>query len=261
MRATKLAVLMMLPPTRRPLLSSVGFLRIARIAYLHPHHTPLTLMFMVRSQMRSSVLSALSSSGCMIPALLNCGAPCDLSVRARGGVRRTHHDVEAAKRGDRLVDHALYAFFFAHIGFDGDRLDVGVPFADELVGLLDGLLVNVSECDVRAFLREEQRAFEADAAVNRTSPSVEHAGAVQSMPHDPAPVMRATCRSRRQPVNSRSGSRRRRTLFCRRPGMIATERRRVVKGVQRGVSRVSVTVRQVYARYRYAITVVCRDHV
>lgn len=69
--------------------------RIAAIACLHPYQTvdeesgrlsafrycssagtlylpPFTLMFCVRSQIFSSVFSALSSSGCIIPALLNC---------------------------------------------------------------------------------------------------------------------------------------------------------------------------------------------
>src|SRR5712671_4414168 len=64
---TKLAVLTILPPVCKPFDSSVGFSRIASIAYLHPHHTPLTLILMVRSQILSSVLSALSSSGCIIP--------------------------------------------------------------------------------------------------------------------------------------------------------------------------------------------------
>lgn len=60
--ATKLAVLMIDPP---PLL------RIAMMACLQPNQTPFTLMSMVKFQIRSSVLRALSSSGCMIPALLN----------------------------------------------------------------------------------------------------------------------------------------------------------------------------------------------
>lgn len=47
--ATKLATLMMLPPVCSPRDSSVGFFRIARMAYLQPHQTPFTLMFMVVS--------------------------------------------------------------------------------------------------------------------------------------------------------------------------------------------------------------------
>lgn len=65
--ATKLAVLMILPPVCKPFDSSVGFSRIASIAYLHPHQTPLALICMVRSQIFSSVLRALSSAGCIIP--------------------------------------------------------------------------------------------------------------------------------------------------------------------------------------------------
>ena len=47
--ATKLATLMIEPPVRKPRASSVGFFFMARMAYLHPHHTPLTLMFIVKS--------------------------------------------------------------------------------------------------------------------------------------------------------------------------------------------------------------------
>lgn len=64
MMATKLAVLMM-DPWDPP-----GLLRIALIASLQPHQTPLRLMVIVRSQIFSSVLIALSSAGCMMPALL-----------------------------------------------------------------------------------------------------------------------------------------------------------------------------------------------
>ena len=71
MIATKLAVLMMLPPVRRRLDASVGFWRIAVIACLQPNQTPLTLTCIVRSQIFSGVVRALSSSGCMMPALLN----------------------------------------------------------------------------------------------------------------------------------------------------------------------------------------------
>lgn len=72
MRATKLAVLIILPPVCRPFSLSTGLFLIARIAYLQPHQTPLRLICIVRSQIFSSVFSALSSAGCMIPALLNC---------------------------------------------------------------------------------------------------------------------------------------------------------------------------------------------
>ena len=71
MIATKLAVLMMLPPWVRPFCGSALFSLMARMAYLDPHQTPLTLICMVRSQIFSSVFKAWSSAGCMIPALLN----------------------------------------------------------------------------------------------------------------------------------------------------------------------------------------------
>lgn len=61
MMATNEAVLMILP------LLPPGFFLMASIAYLHPHQTPFKLMFMVKSQIFSSVLSALSSAGCMMP--------------------------------------------------------------------------------------------------------------------------------------------------------------------------------------------------
>lgn len=77
----------------------------------------------------------------------------------------TYHDVESAECRDRLVDHVLNACLLAHVGLDGDRLDVRVPFVNQLVGLLHGLLVHVDKRDVRAFQRKEQRAFETDAAV------------------------------------------------------------------------------------------------
>lgn len=77
MEATKLAVLMMEP------LLPPGFFLICSIAYLHPHQTPLRLIWIVRSKIRSSVLSALSSSGCMIPALLLHNR----SVSARGSTK------------------------------------------------------------------------------------------------------------------------------------------------------------------------------
>lgn len=38
------------------------------MACLQPHQTPLTLMVLVKSQIFSSVVMALSSAGCMIPA-------------------------------------------------------------------------------------------------------------------------------------------------------------------------------------------------
>ena len=71
MIATKLAVLMILPPWDRPFSGSGLFSLMARMAYLHPHQTPLTLICIVRSQIFSSVFKALSSAGCIIPALLN----------------------------------------------------------------------------------------------------------------------------------------------------------------------------------------------
>lgn len=62
--ATTLAVFTTLP-------RSFPNFRMLKTACLHPHHTPLTLMPMVKSQIRSSVSTASLSSACMMPALLN----------------------------------------------------------------------------------------------------------------------------------------------------------------------------------------------
>ena len=48
-RATKLAVLMMLPPVWSPLARSTGLFRMAWIAYLQPHQTPFRLTCIVKS--------------------------------------------------------------------------------------------------------------------------------------------------------------------------------------------------------------------
>ena len=108
--------------------------------------------------MRSSVLSALSSAGCMMPALLNC-MQWVIGARACEQGKDAHHDVEAAEELDSLVDRSLDVRLLAHIGFERGGLDVGETLLDERERLLGCGEVNVDEEDVRAL--EEQDAAEA----------------------------------------------------------------------------------------------------
>lgn len=206
MIATKLAVLMMLPPVWRPLDSSVGLLRMARMAYLQPHQTPLRLMAMVRSQMRSSVLSALSSSGCMMPALLNC--PIVHQKRGASGRGRTHHDVEPAKALDGLVDGGLDVGLLADISLEGDGLDVWAALLDELRGALGGGDVDIDEEDVGALLCEEEGRLETDSpgSAQDTGEQGGKAGAMRERERVRAGTC-DQCRLRRCQVGGGSGDR------------------------------------------------------
>lgn len=88
-----------------------------------------------------------------------------MSSACSEGVRRedTHHNVQTAKRLDRLVDGSLHICLLAHVGADDGSLDVGRALVDELEGLFGGLEVDVHEEDVRAFLRKQEGGLEANA--------------------------------------------------------------------------------------------------
>ena len=80
------------------------------------------------------------------------------------GVRRAHHDVEAAEELDGLVDGGLDLGLLTDVRLERGGLDVRAALPDERERLLGGGEVDVDEEHVGALLREEERGLEPDAA-------------------------------------------------------------------------------------------------
>ena len=79
----------------------------------------------------------------------------------------THHDVEAAKELDSLVDRGLDISLLAHARLECRGLDVGEALLDQRERLPCCVQVDVNEEHVRTVLCKQARRLEADAAVHR----------------------------------------------------------------------------------------------
>ena len=80
----------------------------------------------------------------------------------------THHDVEAAKELDSLVDRGLDISLLAHCArLECRGLDVGEALLDQRERLPRCVQVDVNEEHVCVVLCEQARRLKADAAVHR----------------------------------------------------------------------------------------------